>query len=433
MSWLHANGPLDQHPDSYYAAITPPLAPLPALRGRTEADLCIIGGGLTGLSAAYHAARAGLSVVLLEAARLGWGASGRNGGQVGSGFNWSPQKLAARLGADAARALWDEAQDAKSLVRGLIADHAPEAAYRPGVIHACLDTADLAKERAEADWLADTYGYVSTPLDQDALAARIGSTHYAGGVLDPGAGYCNPLALTLGLARAALTAGAQMHEGSEVTHIRPRADHWRVQTARGQVTARHILHATNGLGTHLTRASAARVLPINNYIAVSERLDTPPMPDPVAVADSRFVVNYFWQTSDNRLVYGGGESYGKGYPRDIAAKVRANLARVYPALRDIRFEHAWGGTLAVTATRLPFIGQPQPGLFTCGGYSGHGLALAPHAGRAVVEAIQGDATRLTRLQSLPTPPLPGGALLGGALTTAAMAWYALRDRLRAAG
>ena len=426
MTPLHANGERGRYPGSLYADQVTPLEPFPPLRGRVEAEVCVVGGGITGLSAALHLARAGRRVVVLEAQRVGWGACGRNGGQVGSGLNWSQGRLIERLGAGAADALWRLAEDAKADARAAMAEHASEARYRPGIVSAALTADELAARAESAAWIADRYGAPLAVLDRDALAARIGTDAYAGGVLDPTAGVCNPLAYALGLARAARAAGAAIHEGSEVHRIRP----GHAATGQGSVDAEWIVHATNGYSPHLTRAKAARVLPINNYIAATGPLDPPVMPDPVAVADSRFVVNYFHQTPDGRLVYGGGESYGRRFPRDIRAKVRDNLRRAYPGLADAPLPHAWGGTLAVTATRLPYLAEAAPRVIAAGGYSGHGLALAGLIGRIAAEAIGGDRTRLDLVARLPVPALPGGRWLGGAMTTATMAAFALRDRLR---
>ncbi|WP_371157644.1 NAD(P)/FAD-dependent oxidoreductase [Jannaschia sp. 2305UL9-9] len=424
-SWLHANGDRGRWPETWYGAGLEVPAPFPPLAGERQADLCIIGAGITGLSAALHAAEAGLSVIVLEAQRVGWGASGRNGGQIGSGFNWDQQALERRLGKDA-RALWNLSEDAKRLTKRLITDHAPAADYRAGVLSACLSDAELDAAGAKAGWMNDTHGTTLTVLDRAQVRARIGSQAYAGGVLDMSAGYCNPLAYVLGLARAAVRAGVTIHEGTEVHRISDV-----VATARGRVRARFVLQATNGYAAHLTRKTAARVLPINNYIAVTEPLATPPMAEPVAVADSRFVVNYFWQTADGRLVYGGGESYGKRFPGDIAGRVRANLSRVYPELSDVRFDHAWGGTLAVTATRLPYLAEVAPGVFSAGGYSGHGLALSALFGKVAVEAMRGDRARFDLLGRLPVPALPGGRWLGGLAAQAGMVFGAMRDRLNA--
>ena len=416
-SWLHANG--SAFPKTWYAEGLEFPAPFPRLEGSHSADLCIIGAGITGLTAALHAARAGMSVIVLEAQRVGWGASGRNGGQVGSGFNRDPD----RLGPDG-RALWDLAEEAKSLTLRQIGEHAPEADYRPGILSASLTEGEAREAATRAARMNAGYGTDLTVLSAGDVAARIGSRAYKGGVLDMSAGYINPLAYVLGLARAAAQAGATIFERSEVHRI---ADV--VATGQGRVTARFVLHATNGYAPHLTAKTAARVLPINNYIAVTEPLPAPPMRDPVAVADSRFVVNYFWQTSDNRLVYGGGESYGRRFPSDIAGRVRANMARVYPELTDVRFTHAWGGTLAVTATRLPYVAEVAPGVFSAGGYSGHGLALSALFGKVCVEAMRGERERFALLSRLPVPALPGGKMLGPWAAQAGMIFGALRDRM----
>ena len=424
-TWLRANGDQGVWPATWYAEGLDLPAPRPPLDGDRTADLCVIGGGLTGLSAALHVAQRGRTVVLLEAQRVGWGASGRNGGQVGTGLNWSQRKLAKHLGEDAARAIWAMTEEAKALTRDLIAAHAPDAGWRPGIVSASRTPHEAAHAAAEAHWMAEHYGIETTILDRAAVAAAIGTDAYAGGVLDRSAGFCNPLALALGLARACGAAGVAIHEGTEAHDIGDV-----VATPHGEVRARAVLHATNGYAPHLTRAKAGRVLPINNFVAVTEPLGArAPMPAPLAVADSRTVVNYWWQTGDGRLLYGGGESYGRRFPRDIEARVRANLLRTYPALADVAFTHAWGGTLAVTATRLPFMGEVMPGHYVAGGYSGHGLALAPLAGRIVAEAVLGNPARLRVMERLPVPALPGGRWIGGAVTNAAMALGALRDRL----
>ncbi|WP_281825896.1 NAD(P)/FAD-dependent oxidoreductase [Jannaschia rubra] len=424
-SWLHANRDRGVWPRTFYADGLVLPDPMPPLKGQVDADLCIVGAGITGLSAALHAAQAGMEVVVLEAQRVGWGASGRNGGQVGTGFNWPQRKMEAKLGRADARALWDLAEEAKALTRTLIADHAPDANWRPGVLAAARTDTEFATLRKEAAWMAAHYGTAAVPLDRAALADRIGTEAYAGGVLDETAGFCDPLAYTLGLARAAQAAGATIHEGAEVHAI----DGTTVRTAKGQVRAGAVVQATNGYSPWLTDRTAVRVLPINNYIAVTEPLAHPPMRTPTAVADSRFVVNYFWQTDDGRLVYGGGESYGKRFPRDIAARVRRNLARVYPDLADVRFDHAWGGTLAVTATRLPYLAEVAPGVFSAGGYSGHGLALSALFGKLCVEAAQGERERFDLAGRLPVPALPGGRLFGGLMAQAGMVWGSLVDRV----
>ena len=420
-SWLHANGDRGTYPATLYADRAALPDPLPPLRDRRRCDLVVIGAGLTGLSCAWHAARAGMSVVVLEAQRVGWGASGRNGGQLGSGYNWSQQKLAAKLGDETARALWDLAEEAKAEARGFMEG----AGWRPGVISACLTAAEFRAAAEREAWMARHYGTAGEVLDAGGIAAATGSDAYAGGVLDRTAGLCDPLATTLNLLRACRAAGVEIFERSEVHRI----DGTTVATAQGAVTGRAVMQATNGYGPWLTERTAARVLPINNYIAATEPLPHFDRRGPYAVADSRFVVNYYWWTEDARLVFGGGESYGKRFPGDIRAKVRANLARVYPDLADVELPHAWGGTLAVTATRLPFVDEVAPGVFSAGGYSGHGLALAGLCGKVCAEAARGERDRFDLMRALPVPGLPGGRVVGPWLAQAGMVWGSLRDRV----
>jgi len=334
MDLLHANDRPGEFPPSWYAATAVAAPRRPALAGDRRADVCIVGAGYTGLSAALHLARAGLSVVVLEAHRAGWGASGRNGGQVGSGQRVDQGWIEARLPGDA-RALWDMAEAAKALVHDLGADM-PGVDWRPGIAHALRKPAEVAEARRYADRLARVYGYDRiTPLDRDALAALLGSEAYAGGELDEGAGHIHPLNFALGLAAAAEAAGAVILERSAVLSVGDGAP-VHLRTAGGCVTADHVILACNGYLGGLEPAVAARVMPINNFIIATEPLgDLAPMTRPVAVADSRFVVNYWRQTPDGRMLFGGGESYGYRFP-DIAATVRKPMLQVYPQLAGAR-------------------------------------------------------------------------------------------------
>jgi gamma-glutamylputrescine oxidase len=431
MNLLHANDRAGEYPPSLYAARAGDVPRHPALDGDARADVCVVGGGYTGLSAALHLARAGLSVRLLEAQRIGFGASGRNGGQVGSGQRVDQQTLEARLGADHARQLWDLGEDAKALVKRLIADHAIPCDWRDGVVHLARSERAARAERAHAGHLAHVYGYDRLePLDQAGAAKATGGRGFAGGVIDHGAGHLDPLAFALGIARAAQAAGTVLHEASEVTGLH-RAAHWEVTTAQGKVAADHVILACNGYLGGLHGPTAARVMPINNFIVATDPLDDFPdvLPDGIAAADDRFVVNYWRRSADDRLVFGGGETYGYRFPSDIAAMVRPRLAEIYPQLAGIGIAHAWGGTLAITRSRLPHLARPEPGLYTTGGYSGHGIALATLAGQLMAEAIAGDAGRFDVMARLPSPAFPGGPALRSPLLMLAMTWFALRDRL----
>ncbi|MCJ8140294.1 NAD(P)/FAD-dependent oxidoreductase [Falsirhodobacter halotolerans] len=421
MNLLTANDRIGAYPPSFHAAVNTPLPPFLPLKGAIRADVCVVGAGYTGLSAARHLAERGFDVVVLEASRVGSGASGRNGGQVGSGQRLEQDALEAMVGPDDARRLWDMGEEAKALVRDLAGRMG--LAFHPGIAHACRTAAEVDHARHMADHLARRYAYDQVqPMDAGQMADLIGTDRYKGGDLDHGAGHIDPLAFALGLAR---TCPARIHERSRVTRI----DGTTVHTEEGHVQADHVILACNGYLGDLEPQVAARVMPINNFIVATEPLDPAPLSRPVAVADTKFVVNYWRLSDDNRLLFGGGESYGYRFPKDIAATVRAPLAEVYPHLRDVRIDYAWGGTLAITMNRMPCFRQVAPNVLSASGYSGHGVAMATLAGRVLAEAVAGQAERFDLLARLPQPRFPGGVTLRAPLLALAMTWYAMRDRL----
>ena len=429
MNFLTANEPLGHYPNSWYAATTALPAPRAALRGEISVDVCIIGAGFTGLSAALHLAERGFQVAVLDAHRVGFGASGRNGGQVGTGFNRAQHYLEKRMGADNARALWHMTQDAKALVKSLCAQHAPDAGFTHGVAHADFHADDKAQTQTDANYLAQHYGYDQIEnLNRDAMAQVVKSPRYTGGIIDWGAAHLHPLRYTTGLARAAEAAGVTIYETSRVIRV---DDGPVVYTNQGRVRAPHVIHATNGYHDGLNRRQAARVMPMNNYLVATVPLDDPSMVlgKNIAVADNRFVLNYYRLSHDNRLIFGGGESYGTRFPRDIFAKVRRPLNHLFPQLKDIELTHAWGGTLAITPTRLPLFARTGPDQIAACGYSGHGVALATFAGQVLAETIAGQSGRFDVLSKLPIPAFPGGPAFRAPIMTLAMTWFALRDRL----
>ncbi|WP_298256989.1 FAD-binding oxidoreductase [uncultured Litoreibacter sp.] len=429
MNLLDANDALGAYPDGYYTASARPLAAFPPLRGKVVADLCVIGGGYTGLSAALHAAQSGLDVVLIDAQRVGFGASGRNGGQVQSGFNISQQALEQMLGPSDARALWDMSQEAMALTKTLCAKHAPEAVFKSGIAHANWHARETQTDHQNAAYLAEHYGYDQIePLSQEALYGILRSPVYKGGTLDHGAGHLHPLRYALGLARACVTSGVRIFETTRAQSI----DGTNVLCDAGTISASHVIQATNGYGTELTRPTATRVMPINNFIAATAPLgeqQAEVLRRDIAVSDSKFVVNYFRLSEDGRLLFGGGESYGYRFPKDIATTVRASMEQVFPQLKAVEITHAWGGTLAITRSRLPHISRPQPAVLAAAGYSGHGVALAGFTGKVLADAVRGDTDGFDRLAKLPTARFPGGAALRSPLLALAMTWYATRDKL----
>jgi gamma-glutamylputrescine oxidase len=431
MNLLHVNDRAGEYPPSYYAATATPFAALPALQGEVQADVCIVGGGYTGLSAALHLAQKGYSVVVVEAHRMGFGASGRNGGQVGSGQRQDQDWLEAQVGRIAAHRLWALAEEAKELVKSLIRDHAMPVTFHPGVATACWQEADLRSALQSADRLEREYRYPHLKrLDRTAIGHLVGSKAFKGGVLDTDAGHVHPLNYAFGLARAALSAGAQLFERSEVTAIEP-GPRPLVRTATGQVRCGQVILACNGYLGGLDARVAARVMPINNFIVATEPLGDRAaeiLAEPVAVADTRFVVNYWRLSEDNRLLFGGGESYGYRFP-DILRVVRKPMLQIYPQLADVKIDYAWGGTLAITMNRMPCFVRPAENVLSASGYSGHGVAMATLAGKVLAETVAGHAERFDLLAQIPQMAFPGGPALRWPMLVLAMTWYSLRDRL----
>ena len=425
--------PANGYPPSLYAATAKGIVDRPALEETLDADVCIIGAGYTGLSAALHLAEHGLSVVVVEAERAGWGASGRNGGQLHSGQRRDPEWLEETVGKDDARKLWGLGEAAKDLVRGLITRFDIECNYQPGLIHAVHRERDVAEEDRHVEMLARDYGYDAIALlDKAEIAAALGTDRFFGGWRDAGAGHLHPLNFALGLARAAEAAGARIFERTKAQKI-VEGRSKTVVTARGGVRADTVLLAGNGYMHGLAPDIEKRVLPINNFILASEPLSEERVqaliPARECASDSRFVINYWRISADNRMVFGGGENYSPRFPADIAGFVRPYMLKLYPQLENCRIDFAWGGTLAITAHRTPCIKRLSAGLYAGVGYCGHGVGIATHTGKLLADAIaKGDST-LDAYARLPLPAFPGGRLLRTPLLAAALAWYGLRDRL----
>lgn len=434
MNLLDANDRAGEYPDSWYAATAPLAPPRAPLKGDIHTDVCVVGAGYTGLSAALHLAEAGLSVVVVDAQRVGFGASGRNGGQLGAGQRKEQPELEAKFGKDTARHLWDLGLEATALVKSLVEKHNIDCYLRPGLAWTASTASDVADLHRYAEHMDHHYGYELTPLDAQECHALCPSPDYKGGVLDWAAGHLHPLRYALGLARAAEDTGAVIYEKTRVLHINPDATaaSVRVVTDQGNVTSQTCILACNGYLGDLSPPVAAKVMPINNFIAATEPLGARTaevLTRDIAVSDARFVINYFRLSHDGRLLFGGGESYGYRFPSDIRATVAKPMLEIFPNLKDIRLEYAWGGTLAITLSRLPYMARPAPGVFSASGYSGHGVGTATHAGKLMAQAICGQSSGFDIFSNIPANRFPGGTRLRSPLLAMAMTWFALRDRL----
>jgi gamma-glutamylputrescine oxidase len=417
---------------SYYAATATPFAACPPLAGEVEADLVVVGGGATGLSAALHAAKAGLSVILLEGGRIGWGASGRNGGQIIPGLRKGAAELVALFGPERAKALFDLALQARDLVVSLIAEHAIACDLKlTGHLLGAVKAADLRHFEDEARCLTDVMGYHGAEvLSADAARAEV-DTPYHGALVDRRGGHMHSLNYTLGLARAAAGAGAVLHEQSEVVSLQQGGGRVRVAASSGAaVRARHAVLAGDALLNGLCGRVNSRIMPVANYLVATKPLADPRalIPGDMAVSDSKFVVNYYRLTADGRLLFGGGERYTPDPPADIAAFVRPHMEAVFPQTRGVGVDFAWGGLVSITMSRLPHIGREGEVLFAHG-YSGMGVILSTLAGKLLVEAISGVPDRFDLFAGVEPAAFPGGTTLRAPLHVLGMLWYALRDRV----
>ncbi len=422
------------YPSSYYAATAHGLPEQPALGAQSvRADVCVVGAGFTGLSTALHLAKRGANVVILEAQRIGWGASGRNGGQLYGGQRKDVDWLEARLGVTEARRLWDLGEAAKHLVKQLIAELAIDCDLTPGIAAVAHKPRYVAEYHALADKLATQYGRQGIEkIDAPRTRELLGTDVYFGGYVDWEAAHLHPLNLALGVARRCLELGVRIYEGTRAIGF---TDEHSVtaRTDKGVVTADQLVLAANGHLGNLAPKLAGRIMPINNFIIATEPLDEQLAneinPRRIAVGDSRFVINYYRTTPDRRLLFGGGENYRAGFPRDIAAFVRPYLLKIYPQLERTKIDYAWGGTLAITLNRMPHFGHLSPHVHFAHGYSGQGVGLAHLAGQLLAEMLNGDSTRFDAFAALPTRAFPGGRWLRWPGMVAGMLYFAMRDRI----
>ena len=421
------------YPDSYYTATAVGIQDHPELKGIERADVCVIGGGFTGLSAALNLAEQGFDVVLLEAQRVGFGASGRNGGLIGSGQRKGALEMEEQFGFERSRIFWEFAEAAKTEIRERVEKHAIECDLQYGQIEGVHKKGYVGFAEEYSAALADRYDYPhARALSREETRNYIATEDFLESLYDAQAMSIHPLNYVLGLARAASEAGVRVFENSRVTGY-TRTDPATVSTASAQVEASFIVLACNGYLGNLEPRVAGKIMPINNFLIATEPLGEERarklISDRICVHDTRFVVNFFRTSADHRLIFGGGENYRTEFPSDIASFVRPRMLNLFPQLDDVAVDYAWGGTLCVTMNRLPHLGRLEPNLFFAQGYSGHGISISNFAGKIIAEAIAGTAERFDVMASLPIHTFPGGTLLRYPGMVLGMLYYSLKDRL----
>ncbi len=422
---------MSDHAPSYYAASANDDARHPELLGEIDADVCVIGAGYTGISAALHLAERGYDVVLVESERAGWGASGRNGGQICTAYNKSMAEIERLVGTEGAQICWQVERDSKDLIRQRVERHGIDCDLEWGYLHAATKPSHMAWVNETHDEWA-RYGYTDTAvLDKAALAERLDSGVYHGALWEANAGHLHPLNYALGLARAAADAGVRIFENSPVDNIEHGANP-RVTTAKGSVKARFVVTAGNAYLGRLVPSLYHRVMPVGSFIVATEPLGEARarslIRDNDAVSNSNFIVDYYRLSADWRMLFGGRANYSGYEPKNLFPYIQPRMLKVFPQLADVRLDYAWGGNIAITLDRLPHLGSIGGNVFFAHGYGGHGVALSGMCGKLIADAIAGTAERFDVLTRIRHQPFPGGPIRTPMLALA-MLYYKMRDIL----
>lgn len=419
---------------SYYASTVVPTPLLPALEGSVDCDVAVVGAGIAGLSAAIELAQQGLSVHVLEGQRLGFGASGRNGGQVLHGLACDLGQIERQLGRACARQVFDTTLEGIELLHRRCATFGIDADWQPGYVNVAVKPGKARQLWAEADALERHYGHVQQRIGPQEMPLWVNTPRYVAGVYDPRCGHINPLKYTLGLARAARAVGVQVHEMSPVRRL-VHGPACTLYTPTGSVHARQVVLAGNVHLQGIDSALHARLMPVASYIVATQALHRELahslLPSAAAVSDNNVVLDYFRITPERRMLYGGRVGFGRTPPADYAEAVRARMVRTFPALQGKPIDFAWGGYVDITLNRAPDFGRlgPHRNVYHLQGFCGHGVALAGMAGHMVAQAITTDSGRFDVFARLRHRPFPGGAWLRTPALVLGMGWYRLQDAL----
>lgn len=428
------------HAPSYYASSVHPAPDRPALTGSVDCDVCVVGGGIAGCSAALHLAERGYRVVLLEDNRIGWGASGRSGAQAIYGLAAPQSKLIRLAGPDAARAIWDVTVEALALIRELIARHQIDCDWSPGHMLTAIKQRHDAEIHAELEELRDHYQYQSVRyMPRDEVRSVLATDRYVGALYDSRSGHLHPLNYTLGLAAAAERAGVRIFEGTRALDFNtvgggPTGSRAvRIRTPNGEVRSQHAVLCGNVYLGDTAPSLSSKIMAVATYIVATEPLGADRarglIANNAAVSDMNWVLDYFRLSADHRLLFGGRVNYSGLSSFDAPSATRARMLGVFPQLADVRVDFAWGGDVDITLNRAPHFGRLAPNVYFLQGFSGHGIALTGIAGKLVAEAIAGTAERFDVFARIPHGDFPGGAVLRRPALVLAMLYYRIKDLL----
>ena len=421
------------HTGSYYAATAHASPERPPLGQDMEAEVCVIGGGFSGLSTALHLVEKGFQVVLLEASLIGWGASGRNGGQIVNGFSRDLITIEKRYGSDAARAIGEMSLEGGNIIRERVERYGIRCDLKAGNVFAAFSDRQMNDLRAvRQNWIQHVHDSLEI-LDRNDIRQHVDSEAYVGGMLDRKGGHLHPLNLCLGEAAAIESQGGRIFERSAVTGISDDGDRKRVHTAEGSVLANRVVVCGNAYLGNVLPQITNKIMPVSTQIVTTEMLGESVcrelMPADTCIEDCNYMLDYYRITADHRLLFGGGSTYGGATPDNIIAKILPKMKKVFPSLANVGIDYAWSGNFALTMTRIPHFGMVGDNLYFLHGYSGHGVTASHLAGKLVADAIDGNPGRLEHFSSLPYYPLPGGRLFRVPLSVIGSWWYIARDKL----
>lgn len=417
---------------SYYAATANSAPERLVLRGDHRADICIVGAGFTGMSAALELVERGYKVIVVEGVRVGWGASGRNGGQLVNGYSRKLAEVRKHYGADAERSFGAMAREGSDIIRARVARYDIQCDLRDGNSIVGLHAAHMRFLRGRVEeW--HRHGYTDVRLlEGDALRGIVNSDRYVGGYHDPRGGHMHPLNYVLGEAAAFERLGGRIFEHSRVTHVDRGAEPV-VHTAEGRVRANKVLVCGNAYLGDAAPDLSGRVLPVSSQIigteilgqALCEQL----IPSNAAMEDTRYIPDYYRRTADHRIIYGGGSVYGGVDPANIKGKILPEMFRTFPQLKDARIDFVWSGNFALTMTRYPQVGRVSDSVYYSQGDSGHGVTTTQMLGRRLAEAIDGQMTKYDVFARLPYIPFVGGKIFRVPYCVLGSWYYGIRDKM----
>ena len=435
---FNKNQTYEQHDNekiSFYRSSVEDLNSQDQLTSDIDVDICVIGGGLTGISSAINLSKKGYSVILCEARKIGWGASGRNGGQLGIGMRKDQFTIEKKLGLKHAKELWSLGLEAVEDVKNLIKENEIDCHLVNGVMSTACFEKDIDEYKFEIEHMAKNYDFEGYQFfNKEKIREEINSKMYLAGLLNSGSYHLNPLKLTLGLAKVAQKNKVKIFENTPIEKIREEGDRVQVMSKKGLIRADQVVVACNGYLDSILGSKKNKFMPINNYVVATEPLGEKRarqiIKNNYAVCDTRFIIDYYRFSEDWRMIFGGGETFTSNFVKNATSFVSKRMIKVFPQLQNVNIDYSWGGTLAITVNRLPHFGTLMNNKVSYAfGYSGHGLALSVLAGKLIAENIHGDHERFKFFSGINHMSIPFGSIFRRPIYSSAILYYKIRDYL----